>query len=164
MAEYQVIDGEIWSFTSSTAGAIDLDTLIEASDDYIVVGGEVWDVNEGSIGPVRDMIMMNEYQRKSKATAVYPEGERGLYYCGLKLAGEAGEVAEHIGKAIRDNDGVITEERRAALKIELGDVLWYVGALCTELGFELSDVAHGNLDKLEDRKARGVLGGSGDYR
>jgi NTP pyrophosphatase (non-canonical NTP hydrolase) len=133
-------------------------------ENYQIVDGEVWKVGEGSAGPAYDMLMFNEYQQKSKATAVYPEGKNGLYYCALKLAGEAGEVAEHIGKAIRDDNCEITEERRAALRLELGDVLWYVSALCTELDLELSDVAHGNLDKLADRKARGVLGGSGDYR
>ncbi|MFN4091661.1 MAG: nucleoside triphosphate pyrophosphohydrolase family protein [Brevundimonas sp.] len=117
-------------------------------------------------------MLLNEYQQLTGDTAIYPgKGTPlGLIYCGLKLAGEAGEVAEKIGKAIRD-DGLfgddmheITPERREALKGELGDVLWYVARAARELGYDLSDIAQGNIDKLSDRKARGVLGGSGDNR
>jgi NTP pyrophosphatase (non-canonical NTP hydrolase) len=110
------------------------------------------------------MMTVNDYQVEGAITAIYPEGKNGLYYCALKLAGEAGEVAEHIGKAIRDDNSEITPERREALALELGDVLWYVAALCNELDLNMSKVAEDNLRKLADRKARGVLGGSGDYR
>ena len=47
---------------------------------------------------------------------------------------------------------------------ELGDVLWYVAALSHELGLEMDEVARANLEKLNSRKARGALGGSGDRR
>lgn len=109
---------------------------------------------------------LNGYQSLASDTAVYP-GKRtfqGLTYTTLKLAGESGEVAEHVGKALRDDGSVITNERREALKKELGDVLWYISATAAELGFTLEEVAEANLDKLQDRKMRGVLGGSGDNR
>lgn len=121
---------------------------------------------------------MDDYQTAATALAVYPgQGSViGLTYVGLKLAGEAGEVSEKIGKALRDDDvvraypdGIFTfddlpEERVEALKKELGDVLWYVSAAAAELGFTLSDIAGANLDKLYDRRDRGVLQGSGDDR
>lgn len=123
---------------------------------------------------------LDEYQSRTSDTAIYPgKGTPlGLIYCGLKLAGEAGEVAEKIGKAIRD-DGMIEvydddpvmaymsgvePEREQAIKGELGDVLWYVASLARELGFDLSDIAQSNIDKLADRKQRGVLSGDGDNR
>lgn len=127
-------------------------------------------------------LTLDGYQRSTAETAIYPgKGTSiGLTYCALKLAGEAGEVAEKVGKAIRDDgffngiyvdggevqqDGVsITPDRREALKAELGDVLWYVAAAARELGYDLSDIAQGNLDKLASRKARGLLSGSGDTR
>ena len=67
-------------------------------------------------------------------------------------------------KAIRDDDGVLTEERRAALAAELGDVLWYVAQLATEAGLGLDEIAADNLSKLLSRQERGALQGSGDTR
>jgi NTP pyrophosphatase (non-canonical NTP hydrolase) len=87
-----------------------------------------------------------------------------LAYPALGLAGEAGEVAEHAKKAIRDDAGVVTEERRRAMAKELGDVLWYVSQLASELGLELDEIARANLEKLVSRQRRGVLSGSGDER
>ena len=65
----------------------------------------------------------------------------GSTYPALGLAGEAGEVAEHAKKAIRDDGGEVTDERRAAMTKELGDVLWYVAQLASELGLELEEIA-----------------------
>jgi NTP pyrophosphatase (non-canonical NTP hydrolase) len=106
---------------------------------------------------------LSEYQRLSRRTAEYPP-EAWLAYPALGLAGEAGEVAEHAKKAIRDDGGEVTGERRAAMAKELGDVLWYVAQLASELGLELEDVAQANLEKLLSRQRRGVLSGSGDER
>ena len=47
---------------------------------------------------------------------------------------------------------------------ELGDVLWYVAQLASELDLSLDDIAKQNLEKLFSRQARGVLSGSGDDR
>ena len=106
---------------------------------------------------------LSEYQRESRRTAEYPR-EAWLAYPALGLAGEAGEVAEHAKKAIRDDAGKVSDERRAAMSKELGDVLWYVAQLASELGIELEDIAAQNLEKLFSRQARGVLSGSGDDR
>ena len=73
-------------------------------------------------------------------------------------------MAEHAKKALRDDGGEVTDERRQAMSKELGDVLWYVAQIATELGLELEDVAQANLDKLRSRQVRGVLSGSGDER
>jgi NTP pyrophosphatase (non-canonical NTP hydrolase) len=106
---------------------------------------------------------LSEYQRQSRRTAEYPR-EAWLTYPALGLAGEAGEVAEHAKKAIRDDGGKIGGERRAAMAKELGDVLWYVAQLATELDLDLDEIAKQNLEKLFSRQARGVLSGSGDDR
>src|SRR6478609_612761 len=101
---------------------------------------------------------LSEYQRESRRTAEYPR-DHWLAYPSLGLAGEAGEVAEHAKKALRDDDGEITDARRTAMSKELGDVLWYVAQLATELGLELDEIAQENLDKLRSRQQRGVLSG-----
>jgi NTP pyrophosphatase (non-canonical NTP hydrolase) len=106
---------------------------------------------------------LSDYQRASRRTAEYPR-EAWLSYPALGLAGEAGEVAEHAKKAIRDDGATITDERRAAMAKELGDVLWYTAQLASELGLELDAIAQENLDKLLSRQRRGVLSGSGDER
>lgn len=84
-------------------------------------------------------------------------------YLGLGLAGESGEVASLLAKAKRDGvPGAILVGQN--MSKELGDVLWFVAGLATFHGLKLSDIAQGNINKLTDRKARGVLGGSGDNR
>ena len=106
---------------------------------------------------------MSEYQRLARRTAEYPR-EAWLAYPALGLAGEAGEVAEHAKKAIRDDAGTVSPQRRELMAKELGDVLWYVAQLASELQLDLDEVARANLDKLLSRQRRGVLSGSGDDR
>jgi NTP pyrophosphatase (non-canonical NTP hydrolase) len=108
-------------------------------------------------------VQFADYQHFSRRTAESPR-EAWLTYPALGLVGEAGEVAEHAKKAIRDDGGAVTDERRAMLSRELGDVLWYVSQLASELGLELDLIARENLEKLFSRQSRGVLSGSGDYR
>lgn len=124
------------------------------------------------------------YQRAATKTAIYPgQGTPlGLAYCALKLNGEAGELAEHVGKAMRDDALVpvlaskvagfptadlsckLTSARMALVVKEVGDVLWYLSAICNELGCTLEDAAAINLRKLKDRSDRDALQGSGDER
>ena len=151
------------------------------------------DINEGTVARFKAHEgqapnMLNLYQQLATATAVYPGAgtPMGLVYAALKMNGEAGEFAEHVGKAMRDDallpktvltyessgssypvaelSGTLTPERHALLVKEAGDVLWYLSAACNELGISLSDAARANLEKLADRAARGALQGSGDNR
>ncbi|MCD6371508.1 MAG: nucleoside triphosphate pyrophosphohydrolase family protein [Candidatus Aenigmarchaeota archaeon] len=105
-----------------------------------------------------------EYQKKSRETAIYPNKGKNFVYPVLGLLGEAGEVTEKIKKLIRDKEGKIDDEFREKIKKELGDVLWYIAQLCTELNISLDDVAKSNLEKLFSRMERGKLHGSGDER
>jgi NTP pyrophosphatase (non-canonical NTP hydrolase) len=109
-------------------------------------------------------MLISEYQELSRRTATYPGAGENIVYPTLGLAGEAGEVAEKVKKLLRDDDGVLSDERRGALAGELGDVLWYVAQVATEAGLDLEEIAQGNLDKLLSRQRRGVLSGSGDSR
>lgn len=123
------------------------------------------------------------YQRTATKSAVYPGRGTflGVMYCALKLNGEAGELAEHVGKALRDDDMVESlenglqcdlfeikdkpaPERHALIVKEIGDCLWYLSAICNELGITLSDAAIANIAKLVDRSERDALQGSGDER
>lgn len=107
---------------------------------------------------------LNHYQRLSRATARYPDAGANPIYPTLGLCGEAGEVADKVKKVLRDREGVFDAEVLASLRLELGDVLWYVAQLATELKLDLEDIAAANLEKLSSRAARNVISGSGDHR
>ena len=113
----------------------------------------------------------NLYQEKAHETASYPSGTIGkearavdYIYPVFGLVEEAGEVAGKFAKAVRDNAGVIDEVYKFEIEKELGDVLWFVAECCTVLRIDMNEVAELNIKKLADRKARGVIHGSGDNR
>lgn len=113
-------------------------------------------------------IEFNEYQRASQETMIYPgalSGDHvtGLMYTALGLTGEAGELANKIKKVYRDNMPV-DDALRTDLTKEIGDTLWYLAAMASELDVDLGKAAAYNVAKLSDRARRGVLGGSGDNR
>ena len=104
----------------------------------------------------------DDYQKKSRKTAGYPAIGHPVIYPTLGLVNEAGEVAGKIKKVFRDKEGEINEETRAALKAELGDVLWYIAQVATELDLSLDEIAQYNITKLYDRLERGNIKGDGD--
>ena len=105
-----------------------------------------------------------EYQQRARQTAKYPVIGHPVIYPTLGLASEAGEVAGKIKKIFRDRAGVIDQADRDALRSELGDVLWYLAQVATELGLSLDDIAEYNIAKLLDRQSRGKIQGDGDNR
>jgi len=105
----------------------------------------------------------DDYQTIAVLTAIYPDGVRILYPA-LGLAGEAGEVANKVKKIYRDDGGRVTEDRRVQVARELGGVLWYVAAVCTDLNLNMGDVARENATILASRQQRGTLHGDGDER
>jgi len=110
----------------------------------------------------------NHYQDYALSTRSYPDVGNNTIYPALKLAGEAGEVADKIGKWWRNHEitkgSEYSPEQIEALVLELGDVLWYIAALSDEIGINLDYIAIKNLAKLKDRKDRGVIKSEGDNR
>jgi NTP pyrophosphatase (non-canonical NTP hydrolase) len=104
------------------------------------------------------------YQAQTATTARYPNVGANPVYPTLGLCGEAGEVAEKVKKALRDHGGQFSDELRADLALELGDVLWYLARLASELELDLGAIAEANVAKLASRAERNVIGGSGDRR
>jgi NTP pyrophosphatase (non-canonical NTP hydrolase) len=104
------------------------------------------------------------YQAESRKTWSLIHTDHPIVYPTLGLVNEAGEVAGKIKKLFRDKQGQISDEDRQALKQELGDVLWYLTQICTELGLTLEEVAEANLTKLFSRLERGTIRGDGDSR
>ena len=106
----------------------------------------------------------SHYQRESRKTWTLVHTDHPIVYPTLGLVNEAGELAGKVKKIFRDRDGVISDADREALKYELGDVLWYLTQIATELDLSLEEVAAANLDKLFSRLERGQIKGDGDYR
>ena len=118
----------------------------------------------------------DEYQKAAMVTAHYPHvisdevmSSGNLVYPALKLAGEAGEYADKVGKIWRNtgtfpNRNTIDVSTKIQMIRELGDVLWYIAASAKELGCDLDTVAKINIEKLKDRFERGVICGEGDNR
>jgi len=106
---------------------------------------------------------LDDYQHKAAGTSIYADNIKVMYPA-LGLTGEAGEVANKIKKVYRDKGGEFVFSDREQIGAEIGDVLWYLANLCSDLGLSLSEEAQRNLDKLNSRMARGVIGGSGDAR
>jgi len=113
------------------------------------------------------------YQEKAHEFADYPvpvnEGKTATAlmrytYPVMGLCEEAGEVAGKFAKALRDDEGFITPERKEQITKELGDVLWMVAEIATLLNVPLGDIMEQNIEKLESRRSRGVIHGSGDNR
>lgn len=107
---------------------------------------------------------LDDYQKHSRKTWYLIKTDHPIVYPTLGLANEAGEVAGKVKKIFRDHNGEIGDADREALKQELGDVLWYLAQICTELDLSLSEVASANLTKLFSRRDRGTLFGDGDNR
>lgn len=105
-----------------------------------------------------------EYQKLSRKTAQYPKIGENFVYPVLGLTGEAGEVAEKIKKLFRNENGILSQEYKLEIAKELGDVLWYLSQISTELDLSLEEVARLNLEKLLDREKRGVIKSQGDNR
>ena len=106
----------------------------------------------------------NEYQLQARRTAKYPGVGSNPIYPTLGLSGEAGEVADKVKKVLRDKGGVFDEATRESIKLELGDVLWYISQLSSELGYQLDEVARANFEKLKSRAFRDKISGDGDIR
>ena len=110
-----------------------------------------------------NMVDFNSYQRSASKFAIYPPQHK-LIYPALGMAGEAGEVANKVKKLIRDGPDKRPDTWREDIASEIGDVLWYCAALADDLNLTLGMIAAQNLAKLQKRKDKGTIGGSGDTR
>jgi len=95
-----------------------------------------------------------------KPDATYSDAEIMIVWTALGLAGEAGEVADTVKKAVFHQHGIDRDE----LIKELGDVLWYAAGLCTQLDIPMSDVMERNIDKLRKRYPDGYNSAASQVR
>uniref|UniRef100_UPI004056F037 nucleoside triphosphate pyrophosphohydrolase family protein n=1 Tax=Alistipes sp. TaxID=1872444 RepID=UPI004056F037 len=121
---------------------------------------------------------LNEYQKMAMRTNRESSDNFTYSICGL--VAEVGEVADKVAKARRsgiisicsDNlcpntetvSNPLIKNFMEGMVKEVGDVLWFVAHIATQLGLSLEEIAHVNLVKLKDRQKRGVIIGNGDNR
>lgn len=103
---------------------------------------------------------LKEYQEKARSTAIYHVGEDydaslRMIYPALGLVGECGEVAEKIKKLYRDDNAVLTEKRKEAIKKELGDCCWYLSNLCSDTDTDLQ-VCYEMKNSSQTQRVRGM--------
>lgn len=79
---------------------------------------------------------LSEYKVLAYRTAVYKE--KVIYPC-HEIVEEAGEVNGHVKRILRDDNGVLTDDRKRHITLELGDVMWGLVALARDLNVELPD-------------------------
>lgn len=94
---------------------------------------------------------MNEfdnYQKfASQAIRKESDGKNLLIGFALGLGGESGEVLDDIKKREYHGRDIPIEHTAE----ELGDVLWYVANIATQLGYDLSYIINMNINKLTNR-------------
>lgn len=103
---------------------------------------------------------LDEYQYKAMSYAL--DSAKSLSYMTFGLSGEVGELHSVLAKSLRD--GFDRDKMVEDCIKELGDVLWFVSGIANQFGYSLDDVAAINLAKLESRKQRNKIQGSGDNR
>jgi NTP pyrophosphatase (non-canonical NTP hydrolase) len=154
------VEGEFTNLDSPSTYEIDSDTFTADSDPqpYSLSGP----------GSSASAYTFDSYQEDAGTTAIYPRANTGsseaITYVILGLVGEAGEIANKYKKVLRDNNGEIDLDKLTAIADEIGDVIWYCARLAEEFGLQLSTIAAKNYNKLNQRKSRNVLHGSGDDR
>lgn len=103
-------------------------------------------------------MQLNEYQKLAMSFRL-PSANQ--IYSITGLTGEVGEFNSLIAKSVRDHKGLLDV---LAIKKEIGDILWFVAAIAADYGFSLNDIAMSNIEKLNSRKERNTIQGSGDDR
>ena len=109
------------------------------------------------------MLDFKEYEKVAMSTKVGWNNNEILYPL-IGMCGETGEVADKIKKVLRDKNGDFSEDDRIEILKEIGDTLWYMTALCHDLGYSLEDAANINLSKIVKRRAENTIHGEGDNR
>jgi NTP pyrophosphatase (non-canonical NTP hydrolase) len=124
--------------------------LVSSSYDTGYADGEAkagWKIDPTDVS----VIGFGHYQVESARTLPMGTTRTDIFIAAIGLCGEAGEVADYIKKI----EGHGHKFNKAKLTEELGDVLWYVAALCSYYDIQLGAAAIGNIKKLRGRYPKG---------
>lgn len=110
----------------------------------------------------------DEYQKQALTTAYtnpeYVDTLMDKTIWAMGVAGEAGEVVEKWKKIVAYKEGKISDDDKAELAKELGDVVWYIAVMAHSLDLSFDEIMQQNVKKLQDRQQRNVIKGVGDNR
>jgi NTP pyrophosphatase (non-canonical NTP hydrolase) len=107
----------------------------------------------------------DEYQKQAQQSVINhhdPLMDKTIWVLGI--SGEASEIAEKWKKLVAYEDADLSDEKKAELAKEMGDVLWYLAAFAHSLDLSFQDIADANIKKVLSRKERGAIKGRGDNR
>jgi len=107
----------------------------------------------------KDREMMRDglaaYQEAAAEFATYVHAETGsdeaLSFLTMSLASEVGEVAAEVRMLLAVTDSIARSRIEKKIRRELGDVLWCVSSLLSEMDSSLSNTALRTLESLEVR-------------
>lgn len=92
---------------------------------------------------------LKNYRKQAKKT-VGTQGKEAILNWGLGVAGEAGDLAGCIKKTyFHKND------QKEGVRENIGDVMWYLIAICDFYSWELEDILDENIEKLAKRYPEG---------
>jgi len=98
---------------------------------------------------------IDDFQKHAlQSVAITQKGVPALAHRTLGLTGEAGILANHLKKVIRDKDGLPDEADAEEVKKRLGDVLYYAAVLADYFNLSLSEVAEQNMEKSKAFKEK----------
>jgi len=114
-----------------------------------------------------------DYQEKSRETWTTIDRMTDELHALIGLSGEVGELHEKIKKLHRDiyptcntlgDMSISLKSVKSSISKELGDIAYYLCRVADRYDINMADVLFQNIEKIRDRKNRGVLSGSGDNR
>jgi NTP pyrophosphatase (non-canonical NTP hydrolase) len=138
-----------WGFSQAALNSF----LKEAGDCYWYLA---------AVADALNVSLQHIWEEYAPLTNYRPLKSRGMLL--LVLGGRGAQIAGIVKKAIRDNDGFLSDAGAEAIKCHLGYLMLHLNELVDLLGGTPEGVTANNLNKLADRKKRGVLQGSGDNR
>ena len=71
-----------------------------------------------------------------------------IKYMALGLGGEVGELLNEIKKLERDDNNIVTTNRKEKILLEMGDILWYLQGLGRRFDISIETMLNSNIDKL----------------
>ena len=100
----------------------------------------------------------DEYQKKPSQPHQQPATILKIYSIGRwVLMVKRVRLPKNLKKSSAIKKATVSEADKQELAKETGDVLWYLAVFADHLGIPFEEIAQTNLDKLQSRKARGVI-------